>query len=559
MRERQVTRELPLGFKVPHIPETTHDAATLRPGSSGVSTDGLKEAIGCTEGHHARRNKRIGAKWLLAACAIGLLLLCFYCRLALPASLTAGFQPRGLGESDSAGNNDEKEPSLPDMQQLCFEVAHKNPEGLKSGSQPNSPIMVESFLKSLVEEQESSLDESPELKLLGATDWHPVESPPDGPRASPLMIQSFFEDLEKHPASPFEDHSYVEQPVGESAPGLEFGGKRKASDDHIDKDELPGPSRKVQRTGKATLSPSTFSGLPTPTESRFLFSPVVVEAEWMHYGFLSSAAELGVADTASASTAVSSAAAPPAAGSQPTSSQATSGGPTQHPFLRVPPLEAGVQPRAFNAEVLKKPPLERYLVNAMYRLRTLLRQASLNQDDADEIVKASEHLVSIGVWCMASPLHKHRPHLVTEQAGRRFLLFHYLYVASRALQANWQETAWWKELAATIPTSLPAGVGTTRFGVSGWVSWAMTQRLLEAADIYKEGGQPSASQVVELLGVLFCHQGGFGRLRDSVASCWALLISLRGSAPASGVGEAHGYRRLRQAAEETASVLHYVM
>ncbi|KAL8424713.1 hypothetical protein Efla_001290 [Eimeria flavescens] len=73
---------------------------------------------------------------------------------------------------------------------LCFRESYGG-KPLPSEGARRLPVAVESFLESLVEEQESALGE--------ALNWS--WQPTDGSRASPFMVQSFLEDLGKQATS----------------------------------------------------------------------------------------------------------------------------------------------------------------------------------------------------------------------------------------------------------------------------------------------------------------------------------------------------------------------
>ncbi|KAL8424781.1 hypothetical protein Efla_000995 [Eimeria flavescens] len=234
-----------------------------------------------------------------------------------------GLQPRGLGESGSDDNDDEKEPSSPDFLNLCLEVGHWSPRPSPTEGPRGSPSIVESFLESLVEEQEFAFDESSESELPGAGDWHPMESPTDGPRASPIMVQSFFQNLEKQALADFGAALLAGPPEGESTPGLQVGVKRPASDNAEDEDDVPGPSGKVARTGSVTVSTSIASSHPATISSPSL---------------------LGGAGAEEATTHSDSAA----------SSQGGDGDTAGSVFLRVPTLEASVKVKPFRSTVLQE-------------------------------------------------------------------------------------------------------------------------------------------------------------------------------------------------------------
>ncbi|KAL8429504.1 hypothetical protein Efla_004901 [Eimeria flavescens] len=507
MHEEQETRELPLGARKQLLHETPHDDADSQHRASGVSTDGHAEALECLESHYKPREKRIGTKWVVAVCMVGLVLMLFRCHLAFPRSLMSGLQHRGLGESGSDDNNDEKEPPSPEFQELCLEVGHWSPSPSPTEGPRMSPLMVESFLKNLVQEQEFVFDESTELELLGTGDWHPMESPTNGPRASPFMIQSFFEALERQALAGCGEAPLARPSGGESSPGLQVGVKRPASDDDNEKDDVPGPSGKVARTRWATLSTYRASRPSAAPSSPPWFCGAGAEAATTHSASAGpSSPTVSTASCASPSFVQAPSLSPPAAVSQSPSGQGSdvdvdSGG---NSFLRVPSLQAGVTPRPFRADVLQAPQVEFFHIVLLRRLRVLLRKTSLTQMDADHVVLYSEHLANSARHRMNSPIQRMRPGRMAYRFGRRFLTFYILDVASRAVRQDWKREPWWTSLAACICTTVPESEKDEHIHSSGLDMWLTTKRLAAATDLYKAGGRPSCDEILHLLRKLFC-------------------------------------------------------
>ncbi|KAL8426459.1 hypothetical protein Efla_007652 [Eimeria flavescens] len=508
MHEEQRTQELLLGAKQPHLNEPPRDDASRQPSASGVSSDGRAELVDCLECHYTPRKKRIGTKWVVGVCVVGLVLLLLRCHLGIPRSLMGGLQPRGLGESGSDDNDGEKEPSSPDFLNLCLEVGHWSPPPSPTEGPRGSPSMVESFLESLVEEQEFALDESSEPELPGAGDWHPMESPTDGPRASPIMVQSFFQNLEKQALADFGAALLAGPPEGESTPGLQVGVKRPASDNAEDEDDVPGPSGKVARTGSVTVSTSIASSHPATISSPSLLGGAGAEGAATHSDSAGpSSPTVSISASALSSVVQASGPSPPAAASQSASSQGGDGDTAGSVFLRVPTLEAGVKVKPFRPTVLQGGQYHYKLVRPISELRALLRKSSLTQRDASCVVEFSEQLANIARHSMNSPIGRMRPSRMAEAFGRRFLLLHMLDMASTALKQDWKHERWWAVLAANLPTTLPEGVNDANVMVSGLEMWRLAKRLAAATDIYKAGSRPSNEEILYLMRKLFCLPG----------------------------------------------------
>ncbi|KAL8428420.1 hypothetical protein Efla_001676 [Eimeria flavescens] len=516
MHDEQRTQELLLGAKQPHLHEPLRDDASRRYSASGVSSDGQAELVDCLECHYTPRNKRIGTKWVVGVCVVGLVLLLFRCHLGISRSLMGGLQPRGLGESGSDDSDDEKEPSSPDFRNLCLEVGPSPSEGPRG-----SPSMVESFLESLVEEQEFAFDESSESELPGAGDWHPMESPTDGPRASPIMVQSFFEDLEKQALAGFHEALLAGPPEGESTPGLQVGVKRPASDNAEDEDDVPGPSGKVARTGSVTVSTSTASSPLATTSSPSLLGGAGAEGATTHSDSAGpSSPTVSISASASSSVVQPSRSSPPAAASQSPSSQGGDGGTVGSVFLRVPTLEAGVKVKPFRSTVLQEGQYKFQLVHPVSQLQAFLRKSSLTQRDASCVVALSEQLANLARHSMNSPIGRMRPNRMAEAFGRRFLLLYMLDMASTALKQDWKHEPWWAVLAANLPTTLPEGMSDANVIASGREMWRLTKRLAAATEIYKEGGRPSSEEILHLMRKLFCLPGAPGTFQRETWDVW---------------------------------------
>ncbi|KAL8428418.1 hypothetical protein Efla_001674 [Eimeria flavescens] len=481
MHDEQKTQELLLGAKQPHLHEPLRYDASRQPSASGCpSVDGQAEVVDCLECHYTPRNKRIGTKWVVDVCVVGLVLLLLRCHLGIPRSLMGGLQPRGLGESGSDDNDDEKEPSSPDFRNLCLEVGHWSPRPSPSEGPRGSPSMVESFLESLVEEQEFAFDESSESELPGAGDWHPMESPTDGPRASPIMVQSFFENLEKQALADFRAALLAGPFEGESTSGLQVGVKRPASDNAEDEDDVPGPSGKVARTGSVTVSTSIASSPPATISSPSLLGGPGAKGAATHSDAAGpSSPTVPISASFSSSVVQASSFSPPAAASQSASSQGGDGDTAGSVFLRVPTLEASVKVKPLRSTVLQE-----------------------------------------GQHSMNSPIGRMRPNRMAEAFGRRFLLLYMLDMASTALKQDWKHEPWWAVLAANLPTTLPEGVSDENVIASGLDMWLLTKRLAAATDIYKGGGRPSSEEILYLMRKLFCWPGAPGTFQRKTWDVW---------------------------------------
>ncbi|KAL8432362.1 hypothetical protein Efla_006137 [Eimeria flavescens] len=396
-------------------------------------------------------------------------LLVFQCFPTISASVAGGPQPRRLAE----GYGDEA-PSSPELLDLCFEFGG----------------------------------------------WKPSEGTTDGQRDSPSMVEAFFESLNDQQkrasqGSTGADSSGTDQ-SSVSPPGV----KRSAPDDYDDDGDEPGAGQKVARTEATEASIADASSLPATAGLTAL--PVFALARSSDAGSDMSGSPSSIGLGPSSSVAASSASPPTAADSQPSTSQARDGRMSQHPFLRVPFLETGVRARDFQPSAGKTIVGDRYIGLLLRHLRNLLRMPSLGHEHANAIVNFAERLASHARQSVGGPLPKVRPRLLAERIARRFLVFYVLHMASKAVQQNWPEQRWWRELAAAIPTDVPATMSEATVRPPGWPMLALARRLAAAASVYKRGGSLRDEELVALMVDLFGPQGCPGRLRDSVWGPWRL-------------------------------------
>ncbi|KAL8432356.1 hypothetical protein Efla_006131 [Eimeria flavescens] len=262
---------------------------------------------------------------------------------------------------------------------------------------------------------------------------------------------------------------------------------------------------------------SSFSAIAGSTAS-----PVFALAKSSEAGSDVSGSPSSIGLGPSSSVAASSPSPPPAEDSPPSTSQGRDRRMAQHPFLRVPFLEAGVGTRNFQRFAGTTIVGDRYIGLLLRHLRNLLRMPSLGHEHANAIVNFAERLASHARRSVVGPLPKVRPRLLVERIARRFLVFYLLHMASKAVQQNWPEQRWWRELAAAIPTDAPATMSEATVRPPGWPMLALARRLAAAASVYKRGGSLRDEELVALMVDLFGPQGSPGRLRDSVWGPWRL-------------------------------------
>ncbi|KAL8448490.1 hypothetical protein Emed_003670 [Eimeria media] len=256
---------------------------------------------------------------------------------------------------------------------------------------------------------------------LGA--WSPSNPLPGNPRSSPAFVEAFFESLD--------------QTAGQgSPPGVaptlqqllplrpKTGEKRPLDDGDSDEEVVAGPSWKVAKT-----TPPSDAG----------------EGPWSQLMSTSSSSTLPVSSQAASISPGAAAGVVPAQvpGSSPYS---------KHPFVRLPILEPGANPRQFLANKMRDFVFSsRFLYPALPQLRELLRKPSLNASDALAMVDCAENLARHAYFWLQSETAGLRPFIATFRLARRFMVIYHMLCASRALHQDWSNQPWWKELMDRIP------------------------------------------------------------------------------------------------------------
>ncbi|KAL8432359.1 hypothetical protein Efla_006134 [Eimeria flavescens] len=429
-------------------------------------------ALEYTEGHLETRRNLLSVKWLVAGYVIGLLLLLLSCHPTFSGRGVGGLLRRRLAEGGGGSDAGEAGPPSPDLMELCSDL------GL----------------------------------------WSPAYFPAGGQRASPLLVESFFESFSDQQTATVSARSRVEPLLADSTSTLGLRTKRAAPLDIHEDEEQTGSSLKEAKLER--VAPLAFQASSPSAATTSQRPPSPTGGSGAENSQVHSTAAQPVKDAVAAAGSSVSSAATPAAGSLPSSGEASSGGTDLHPFLRAPTLEPGVTVRPFRAAVLGEPELEHHHILTFLRFRKLLRKSSLNQEDADELVANAEHLANQARHNMTWSLWKMRPNRLAERFGRRFLAFHLLRLASTALGQHWEREPWWEKLASIVDTGIPKGMRDETIPASGQSSWAISKRLVAATEAYKKGTWPSNDEVLFLMRKLFCLPGAPGRFKDSVWSPW---------------------------------------
>ncbi|KAL8448565.1 hypothetical protein Emed_003745 [Eimeria media] len=339
-------------------------------------------------------------------------------------------------------------------------------------------------------------------------------------RASPVMVQQFFEELERDGGTgsvvglvdPL-DASLVQNPKPLT---LGLSVKRPAPDDGEDDDEVAGPSSKVAKT-------DTIPSLPwSVASSRTNQSPPSSAVDSTESGG-SSAASSGLdsdefsnlLDSLISESEPSDAPPVPPSVSTHASPSSTVVGPgpssapsvpdtTVHPWLRVPDFTPGVGDMEFRPECLRSSLQYRYHGRLMVKIRELLVQPKLDYAQARGLVMYSEYLANHAFHKMRGPVSSRRPTDAAELLGRRFMTFFLLHSASKALRQPWPQQQWWRDLASAVPSKSPFTPGDQGLNCYSRASVALAEQLSAAIELYKSGSAPNNDEIVKIMRKLFC-------------------------------------------------------
>ncbi|KAL8431261.1 hypothetical protein ACSSS7_005409 [Eimeria intestinalis] len=374
---------------------------------------------------------------------------------------------------------------------------------------------------------------------IGLADHHRVGlSSPETQRASPLMVQAFFHELEagaesEREAGPIHSHNFS---GGEKQ--VPFSSSFSKSRAEFEEDD----TEWLDLRWTAAEEVFTSSAYPRAAKTAQVSDAYSVAIDISHHPLSSSSPySLGSQDVLefvretlehSESTSVPPssdegvspllAQAPSSLAQAPvdSSSDPTENGGLVHPWVRVPALETGAAARPLVAMGMISRSFFRTHSSTMLRMRELLRKPVLDQNDLNGLVMYAEFLVNNALQTMRAPVKSRRPADAAEALARRFLVFYLLHLTSKAVRQVWQEQSWWKELADAIPTECPFADGTQRMTSAGAQSVSLAMQLSAAIQLYKNRSAPADAEVVAILRKIFCSVHAPYHLRKKLWDPW---------------------------------------
>ncbi|KAL8448491.1 hypothetical protein Emed_003671 [Eimeria media] len=307
---------------------------------------------------------------------------------------------------------------------------------------------------------------------LGA--WSPSNPSPGDPRSSPAFVEAFFESIDQTAGqgSPPGVAPSLQQLV---PAGPKTGEKRPLDDGDSDEEVVAGPSWKVAKT-----TPPSDAGEGPSSQ------------------LMSAASSSALPVSSQAASILSGAAAGVVPAQVPGSSPYS-----QHPFVRLPILEPGANPRQFLAYKMKEFLFSsRSMCPALPQMRELLRKPSLNSSDAREMVICAEKLSRHMYFWLQSDTDELKPFLGAMRMGRRFMAIYHMLCASRALRQDWSAQAWWKELMDRIPHTYSVDVASVPSSSRFYA--VLAHDLSLAIQLLKSGSTPPDHVVIDLHRRLLC-------------------------------------------------------
>ncbi|KAL8424245.1 hypothetical protein Efla_007294 [Eimeria flavescens] len=482
---------------------------------------------------HQRRASRGSFKvWWRVFLSIAVLLLAVHvCASSfnrLKQREALGTQARRLATSFGLLGDDFEKEEPADFKDLCLALGAWKPAEETPGHQRLSPLLVESFLASLeggfeadsfdmaTSSVNGSFNGGPQALSFAAKRPAAAEQAPGHQRLSPLLVESFLASLEGgFEADSFDmDTSSVNCSFNGGPQAFSFAAKRPAAAELVEDGESAAqPLAKVPRASTSSFSP------PPP-----MFKPCFLPGHadpsafrWGEAGQVTSQAvqlplrhlpvepfpqrrEAERTDATWASPEQPSTSAESAA-----HAAVVAKAPHQrkHPYVHLPQLDFGVQPRDFVPEriwstdfgALRPFPVLR-------KIRTLLRKDILLQQDADSLVECCEQVANHAFRYMSTELIGKPPHSVSNLLGRRFMVFNAIYSTSVALHADWPEQDWWEKLASRVPTECVYKKNSSPHATKFYTD--LMADLSRALSLYKRGKSPTDEEVIGLKRRLSC-------------------------------------------------------
>lgn len=183
--------------------------------------------------------------------------------------------------------------------------------------------------------------------------------------------------------------------------------------------------------------------------------------------------------------------------------------PTDHPFYRLPVVEAGVEVRRLDSEYCLRDLNQKFVlgVEQLAHIRTYLVRDRIQQNERVNITLAVERLIVLLLQKHQNGVAQTHPCHAARVLGIRYLIFDAIVATLQLFGPVMEAERWWSVITALVPTRVGFAPSAERQTRSEQYVQLAT-RLSEALALLKRGVRPSPAHTVALKMALFCHPDG---------------------------------------------------
>ncbi|CDI82509.1 hypothetical protein EAH_00066740 [Eimeria acervulina] len=195
--------------------------------------------------------------------------------------------------------------------------------------------------------------------------------------------------------------------------------------------------------------------------------------------------------------------------------------PRNHPYVRLPVVEAGVVPHDFDPSgIFALPPTSSSPGEHFQEMRQFFAQQTLNQQDVDILMDMTTDLANSLWFHSASGGRQLRPIYAVVKLGTIFLAMDYLVSAVELLGGHMKLDLWWEKFVRALDTdyNLPDASDYCRDATKFHTE--MANELLAALRTYKKRKRPHFLTLTELKRKLFFSPFSPPLFRDSQWDPW---------------------------------------
>lgn len=189
--------------------------------------------------------------------------------------------------------------------------------------------------------------------------------------------------------------------------------------------------------------------------------------------------------------------------------------PGQHPFARLPKLQAGVAVRNFDPQrAASNETAGEKALPILSRMQVLLSQETLDAKDAAMLLDLVEQTVAHCMYYQRADVSLSKHYFAAETLAMRFLL---LEAATAGLQVLGQKAPdyTWRQLAQAMPHEYVSGKPTKRL-----TFMEAARKLSKAVERLKTGVRPSDDEIVQMKMMIFCDEPKMQRYQAPAFAAW---------------------------------------